>query len=301
MLAKNAAVQASKGAAVKEATGPAAEDGAQLEELGPAAPGLSLLEMLLEFQSGSGLDGPGGKGSSFHALLFFLLGGLFIAMVLMSVPFVGLGMNANLSGYLIGRSIKAGIQKFDKKVLGVDIEVGQLTVNPFDGYVDCEHLIIFNPPGYTSPHLLKAEKVLLDIEMLKLIKSATQKISVEKLVFKDITAVYEKKWGTSNVQDVLDFLAKQNLIDPETTPDVPEKDFEVHRVEVENFSVNLRPTGSIGEYININMEAGDVSYKDFAKEVGHLEITDIVRELLKALLKTVLSNVAGQHAAQYLM
>merc|ERR1719199_1862145 len=114
-----------------------------------------MLEVLLE-SSSAHLEGPGGEGQSLHGLLFFVLVFLFVSMLVMSVPFVGLGADANVSGYVIGNSIKAYLSQMDVSILGVHVEIGHLTVNPFDGYVDCEHLIVHNPPGYSSPHLLKA-------------------------------------------------------------------------------------------------------------------------------------------------
>lgn len=303
-------------------------------ELGPAASGLSMLEVMLE-SSSSHLEGPGSENqSTLHGLLFFGLVFLFVSMFVMAVPFVGLGADANVSGHVIGNSIKAYLHKMDVSILGVHVEIGHLTVNPFDGYVDCEHLIVHNPPGYSSPHLLKADKVLLDIDMEKLVLSRMNKISVEKLVFRDMTAIYEKKWTTSNVQEVLDHLAKKELIKKdEVALTTAARDaahakadlfrqpskmlsemqkkreeaaknaskVEVHRVEVQNTSVNIRPSGNVGEYVSFNVEAGNIHYKDFHTEVGHAVADDIAQELLKAILKTVISNVAGQHAAHILM
>lgn len=145
--------------------------------------------------------------------------------------------------------------------------------------------------------------MLLDIDMVKLIQSSSQKISVEKLVFQDITAVLEMGWGTSNIQEVLKHIeAKQaaQTEDPEE-PETSTATYEVHQVEVKNVGVNVRAKGAVGEHLNLDMVAGDVSYKDFNAEVGHSYLNDIVKELLKSLLKTVISNVAGKRAGEYMM
>jgi len=318
------------GVAAEEAQGARTLVEAEAASLGPVAPALSTLEFVLEWPNGLSvaIGGPGGEGERAHHILFILLCILFVSMLCMSVPFVGLGTEVACIGDFLGKNIKAGIEEFDRSILGVDVTIGNLTVNPFDGYIDCEHLIVHNPVGYTSPYLLKAEKVFLDIDMLKLSSSFMNKVSVDRMVFKDITAIYEKKWGSSNMQEVLQFLNEE----PETAPEVAEKAlpkgreeggeamkekktkkvgtgaveqndvvYELHRVDVQNVSVNVRLAGTIGEYVNLDMEAGDVYYKDFNAEVGHSMMDDVVRELLRSLLKTVITKVAGKSAGNYLM
>lgn len=335
------------GVATEEAQGAQTLVEAEAASLGPVAPALSTLEFVLEQPSAFSvaIGGPGGEGERAHQALFVLLCILFVSMLCMTVPFVGLGTEVACVADILGKSIKVGIEKFDRSVLGVDVTIGNLTVNPFDGYIDCEHLIVHNPVGYTSPYLLKAEKVFLDIDMLRLSSSFMNMVSVEKMVFKDITAIYEKKWGTSNMQEVLQFLneepktssccgakpcgakhccgakpcgakhccgakpygakevAEKALPKGAGTEAAERKDvvYELHRVDVQNVNVNVRLAGTIGEYVNLDMEAGDVYYKDFNAEVGHSIIDDVVRELLRSLLKTVITKVAGKSAGNYLM
>ena len=102
------------------------------EEPGLAEPVVSMLEVLLE-QHADILSGPSGEGEWAQRMLFYSMASLFVAMLLMAVPFVGLGTDVNCCAHFVGMSIQAGVQKFDRSVLGVDVEIGKLTVNPFDG------------------------------------------------------------------------------------------------------------------------------------------------------------------------
>jgi len=148
----------------------------------------------------------------------------------------------------------------------------------------------------------------VDVDIGQMVTSCMNKVSVDKLVFKGVTANYERKWGTSNMQEVLQFIeektAQLNLLKskdskksmPSSQAASSKSSFELHRVDVQNILVNVRPSGGIGDYMNFEMEAADVYYQDFDKEVGYTIIDDIVKELLRSLLKTVISNVAGKQA-----
>lgn len=249
-----------------------------------------------------------GEGEVFQWWLFYIMSFLFFAMLFMAVPFVGLGTNLHCATNFLGSSIRAAIHRLDKTLLGVQVNVGHLSLNLFDGYLDCDHLTVYNPPGYSSQYLMQATKVLVDVDIGQMVTSCMNKVSVDKLVFKGVTANYERKWGTSNMQEVLQFIeektAQLNLLKskdskksmPSSQAASSKSSFELHRVDVQNILVNVRPSGGIGDYMNFEMEAADVYYQDFDKEVGYTIIDDIVKELLRSLLKTVISNVAGKQA-----
>ncbi len=60
------------------------------------------------------------------------------------------------------------IQKYDEKLLGRQIEVGWVYVNPFTGYVYIKNLRVYEPNGDTL--FFKAKGVSADLSMLKLFK-----------------------------------------------------------------------------------------------------------------------------------
>lgn len=225
-------------------------------------------------------------------MIIVLLGMCFIAL-----PFAGLIGEDDYGGGFLGRTVRAGFHNFDRRILGVRTDIRSLTVHPLDGFVDVEGLEINNPDGYSSPYLLKARTVMVDLDMPLLVRSGFKVISIQNLIFQDVHAILEQKLDGSNMEDVLNYI--QGTVPPlELEDDVV---YAIHHVAMENVSITVRPSGPIGEYIYADVAAADVNYKDFSAEVGETYMNEIVRELLKTLLKTLISGVAGKQVGRYLV
>lgn len=294
---------------------------------GPAAPAVVALEVLLERPSG--LYGPAHKGETAQTVLFWTMIAISVTMLFIAVPFIGIGNDLHCCAEELGKTIAEAIETFDKSILGVDVEIGSFSINMSEGYMDLERLIIRNPPDYNSAYLLKAEQVLVDVNMPRLIKSCTNEVVIDSLVLKDIHAIMEKSLETSNMQEVLHYITSANQDDdsaaPPPSPPVPtvssgklsrqrtiksklpvgkkskDRHFMFHKVEIQDVGVTLRPSGEVGEYVRLNIEAGDVYYHDFHREVGHSALPAIFREMLSSILKTLIANIAGKEVGNYLM
>lgn len=270
--------------------------------LGPAAHGIAAIESLLEKQADlstfgpwSWTGGPNGEGMLVQQIFFWLMIALFMVVLGTSVPYIALGHDCHCCADLMGKTIEAGIETFDESLLGVKVSIGRLSVNPMDGYVDVEKLIIHNPKGYTSKYLLSASKVLVDLDMFTLVRTCKKTIKVDRLLFQDITVNYEKKLRTSNVQEVLDHMGPP----PKPLPD--DTIIELHKVDVQDVGAEVRPSGAIGNWIHMQVAAGDVHYHDYIAQVGEKHLGPIVQTLLRSVLKTVLINVAGKSQVQSCM
>jgi hypothetical protein len=220
----------------------------------------------------------------------------------------------------ISNVVKTGIEEFDRDVMGVDIEIGDLHPDVVHGIIHIEDLVVRNPAGWDSPYLLRAGVLHIDFDMQELILSGFTKVEVEKLQFKDVSVIYEKGWRGSNVQDVLDFMDKRDKAlkastqPPATTEDKSagkgkvscgnskkekekqstiedEASFKLHKVKIKD--VGMRVQGQMMGGRGFLLSIGDIAYQDFSKEVGDYFLDDIVQVLLKSVLKTMLANVIG--------
>jgi len=225
-----------------------------------------------------------------------------------------------LLAYVLGRTIKVAIETFDRLVIGTDVTIKDLRTNVFTGVVSIEGLEVRNPTAatckhckevYNSKYLLKAGIVHLDIDMVALFCSFFRHFKVEKIEFKNVDVIVEKGRSSSNVQDVMNYLAgnngtaaaEDNDTCAEKVVDDPAKasrtQITLHEVAVEDVGARLEAQMLGGRGMRVSV--GDIRYDDFAEEVGESTVGPIVQVLLKSVLKTVAVNTLGKNIAEYLM
>jgi len=242
-----------------------------------------------------------------------------VLLFTMGIPFL-----IWLLAYVLGRTIKVAIETFDRLVIGTDVTIKDLRTNVFNGVVTIEGLEVHNPTAgtckhckevYNSKYLLKAGIVHIDIDMAALFCSFFTHFKVEKIEFKNVDVIVEKGRNSSNVQDVMAYLAgskgtnatedncKDNNKTAEKVADDPAKasrtQITLHEVSVEDVGARLEAQMLGGRGMRVSV--GDIRYDDFAEEVGESSVGPIVQVLLKSVLKTVAVNTLGKNIAEYLM
>lgn len=215
---------------------------------------------------------------------------------------------------VLGETVEAGIETFDKSLLGVDVEIDTITPDVVKGKLEVAGLIVKNPEEgkYASPYLLKAERVVVDVDMQKLFLSSFKHVDIERLEFKNVDIIWETvipKQNKSNIQDVLDFLSqheKKDTSNPLETkpvmkaPKAVEKPAQsatqvsLHQVLIQGVGARAQSKTLGGRGMRIAL--ADLSYRDFEEDVGlgAGAMDDVIVILLKSVLKTVLTNVVGK-------
>merc|ERR1719161_473147 len=211
---------------------------------------------------------------------------------------------------LMGRSIKSAIETFDQKFLGVDIEIGDLSVAICSGRVDMQGFQVKNPEGYKSPYLLNASAVVIDLNVVALVTSLGKRIEVDVLQLDDIDCIveYDKAFGgTSNVDRVMEHLnhdakpsekkAKQvesvvNETGKAPPKKAPSKEIVMHNVLFSD--IGARVATKLG---GVRVAIGDIKFDDFSKENGPGLLEDIVFIIMKSFTKTLLVNITGKSFA----
>lgn len=102
-------------------------------------------------------------------------------------------------------------------LLGVQVEVGGLSVDLNEGVIVVHGVTVLNPVGYASPYLLKVRKVHVDLDAWVLVRSGLRNIKVRRLLLRGVDVVYDKSPRSSNLNDVIAFAAGDK--DPEADPE----------------------------------------------------------------------------------
>lgn len=219
-------------------------------------------------------------------------------------------MLTSFGAAMLGRSIKSAIETFDQKFLGVDIEIGDLSVAICSGRVDMQGFQVKNPEGYKSPYLLNASTVVIDLNVVALVTSLGKRIEVDVLQLDDIDCIveYDKAFGgTSNVDRVMEHLnhdakpsekkAKQvesvvNETGKAPPKKAPSKEIVMHNVLFSD--IGARVATKLG---GVRVAIGDIKFDDFSKENGPGLLEDIVFIIMKSFTKTLLVNITGKSFA----
>jgi len=199
---------------------------------------------------------------------------------------------------LLGSLVKKLIGNFDASVLGVKVTVGALHIIATSAKIEVEDLTIANPDGYHSPYLLRADKMIVDLELQKLIFSMGKDVDIEEIHLSGVDVIYEKAFRTSNVNDILKHLTGEAKEQAKAKEDEAKKqapEVTLHRVLAEN--IGAKAASVITRGFGIRLEVGDICYEDFSKEMNAGRgLMEVVRVLLVTLLKSILATIIGKRA-----
>lgn len=247
--------------------------------------------MLLERVANSGAEGNSStksvatRDSNKHSggLVVFILGFILGAVVCGLLPILGYAV-----ARAICKRIERGFAASDKASLGVDVDIGKLSVNLCEGYIVIHGLTVFNPPGYSAEYLLKAETVNVDIRMAKLVCSCFQTVQVEKIVFSGVDMLYDKSWSSSNINDVINAarvggtLAEKLETNCKGSPTCT-----MRKVFFEDVVVRQPMAGKA----TLALAAADLDVQDFSAEVGESRLQVAAFEVLRRVLKTAAATL----------
>jgi len=211
------------------------------------------------------------------------------------------------SAKVVGLAVKLAIETADKTLLGVDVTVQQAAVSLCRGYVNVTGVVVENPPdhGFTSPYLMKIDRVVVKLSIMPLIWSKGKKFEISMLVLEGVDLQFEKTslGSTSNVSTLIEFLqpakpAVDAQAKPERKPsDVAEKPKEGTATEV--LLRLLRIKNVHAEVVSpkfgtlVEVDLADIEHEDFSEYIGGgkgVVANVVIMELLKTILKSVLAN-----------
>lgn len=213
---------------------------------------------------------------------------------------------ASFWGRILGKAVEAGIETFDQRVIGVDVNIEALTFNPCTGRFVLDNMIIDNPKGFMTEYLLKVGRVNVDVSMTHLIYSGGKKIVINCSEFCGVDVIYENSFTTSNVDEILNFMEKKHKkIEKEKDQQVTQKqklenvegqgaETQVILKKVVVADVGIKAAATFCGGGGVRVAVGDFKYSDFSKEVGNSIADDIIIILMESFLKTIAANVVGK-------
>lgn len=129
-------------------------------------------------------------------LIFKIILGILVVLIILVVAVL----------FFIDSIAKNALEKGAPLVLGTNISVERLHIEPLKGRVEVTNLIVDNPgESYSSEYAIKLGDIVADIDLNTILND---KIRIEEMLMKDVDVVYETNVINSNLQEILDNVKK---------------------------------------------------------------------------------------------
>ena len=155
---------------------------------------------------------------------------------------------------------KNALEKGAPMVLGTNVSVQRIHIEPFNGRVEIKNLIIDNPEGsYSSEYAIKLGDIIADVDLATV---TNRKIRIEEMFLKDVNVVYETNVINSNLQEILDNVKKLDTAEKEEKAEEEkegkkdeEKTLQVDVIELSRVGVTVQAKGAAaGLPISVSMD-----------------------------------------------
>lgn len=184
-------------------------------------------------------------------LLVKIILGILIVLVVLAVVVI----------LLVDPIAKNVLEKGAPLILGTNVSVERIHIEPFNGRVEIRNLIVDNPKdSYSSDYAIKLGDIIADIDLATVTKD---KIRIEDMFLREVDVVYETNVINSNLQDILDNVKKLDTAEKEEKKEeeeegkkeAKEKTLQVDRIELDNVGVTVQAKGAAaGLPIKVSMD-----------------------------------------------
>mmetsp|Transcript_76595 Transcript_76595/g.144303 ORF Transcript_76595/g.144303 Transcript_76595/m.144303 type:complete len:346 (+) Transcript_76595:47-1084(+) len=243
-------------------------------------------------QSAVALDG--GVGS------FLAYSGYFIIIAVLAVC-----IGVLLKWQLI-RRVHYEIQERDRDLIGTDIHIEKIDANIITGRIWIYGLDIDNMKDFTADTIFRADYILVDFDIQRLLMSFFTHIKIEELALSGVHVTVEHTLLNSNVSEMIKFIKDkvekgQKEKTSEDSQDSPKSvEVTIHRINLLNIqastrlSTSKRIVGKRKELHTSTWPIKDIVYEDFHTNKG---IQTVIKSILSGVLQKVKDSMTTMACA----
>ncbi|MBQ7731982.1 MAG: hypothetical protein IJT68_09120 [Lentisphaeria bacterium] len=172
-------------------------------------------------------------------LIFKIILGILVVLIVLVVAVL----------FFIDPLAKNALEKGAPLILGTNVSVERIHIEPLNGRVEITNLIVDNPgESYSSEYAIKLGDIIADIDINTVLKD---KIRIEEMFLKDVNVVYETNVINSNLQEILDNVKKLDTAektekkeDKTDDKESKEKTLQVDLIELSSVGVTVQAKGA---------------------------------------------------------
>lgn len=221
---------------------------------------------------------------------FGLLTGVAVTLVILITLFLF---------FWIGPTIETAIEKIGPQVLGTEVTVGNILIDPLRGTIHIRNLYIGNPEDFANESAVDITscKVVIDLRSLWTDIIVIKEIRIEKPEF-----TYERKLQADNFRELqknVEAYAKKNAggetqgekeeSEDEVPSETPEKKVIIERLIITNGKVNAK----ISALPTTPFPLPDIEKTGIGKDDGGASWSEAGKEVLSAIYDSILGAVTN--------
>lgn len=180
--------------------------------------------------------------------------------------------------------VKYVLMRIDRDIWSVDIDMDRVVVDLSDRSLVIHQLHVFNPEGYLSEYMIKAEKVKLSFDILTFVKTRGKVLPIKSLQVEDCELICELRdfGGFTNLQKVdnhakgLAVASSGKLVKIRQT-----RETRVHEFKVTRIRVHVRMPEPLPHGPEIGLE--DINIRDLYGDAKCELVTDVSALIIRTL------------------
>jgi uncharacterized protein involved in outer membrane biogenesis len=191
-----------------------------------------------------------------------------------------------VAGLTLGRIVTHGINTHGPQYTQTKVQVDAVRISPLSGSGSVENLIVGNPQGWTSDHAFSVGKIALAIQPFSLLGDH---VVISSLVVENPEIVYETQYTTSNLQDLLKNIQKN---DTEKTENAPPEKKQPKKIEIKSLQLNNAKIILIASGRTQTVSIPSISMENVGTSQGGLTPAQLSAAVLKKIVRTSLEATA---------
>lgn len=197
--------------------------------------------------------------------------------------------------FFIDSLAKNALEKGAPLVLGTNVSVERIHIEPFNARVEITNLIVDNPQGtYSSEYAIKLGDVIADIDIGTIFN---HKVRIEEMFLKDVDIVYETNVINSNLQEILDNVKK---LDSAEKKEEQEDEAKGEKSDDKTLQVDLIELSSVGVTVQAKGAAAGLPIKVSIDPMTNLGTDEegitpvgLTLRILGAIVTTAIKTAGG--------
>jgi hypothetical protein len=191
--------------------------------------------------------------------------------------------------------VKSTIEHFGPGIVGVPVAVREVRISAADGRGTLRGIEIGNPPGYSSPRAVRAERIAVAIEPASI---GSDVVVIREILVEAPEVAYELRGGTNNLEQIrrnIDAYVRRAGAEPESRPGrahPPGRRYVIGRIALRGARVTM--TNPLLKGGGLTFDLPDVDLRDVGKRSGGVTAAQAASLVTSALLakigRSVLTN-----------
>jgi hypothetical protein len=211
-----------------------------------------------------------------------------ILLIVLAVIVLGL-----IVGYLAIDSIaKTAIERGGSYALGVDTRVDSVSVGLFRGEIGIKGLVIGNPEGFKTPHLMKADRIDLGVRPGSLMGDV---IEVSRFEIDGLDMNLEQKLGSTNVTAITQKAQGAGGDKAKDSKEPGGKKVKADRVVIRNVVAHVQVLPIGGNATTLDVKVPEIVLTDVGSDnaAGGATVSELMRKIVPAVLAAVVEKCKG--------